>query len=466
MSIIKKVFPVLGIIITALLIITFRSIPKGKSWNDYRVLYVKTSTMPANFEQLLMNCGISEYVSLKNQRIPIMLSRNSVEEAMLKINISSEQNKYLYDRQNYFYDSKGEYSLFYIPDLYDKKLDEAVKVLTKAGAQAGIDCTLSYMWLLPIVIVVMSVLLAVFSKNKLFFIITSILPCIYVFCNAFYACAISVIILNICLFVISNLYNRRGAVKKIVFGNMFLLIALAVSVVSAFSVSLKSGFFYILLLAGTACAVITALNCKSFSVKKYPFQPVLIRSARTVSSYGGKSGIVLTVMLVSAVVILAYFILGSFNIAGSRNKDNLMLPGKTNTVQTVSQKKLPVLEDFFRWNWNVITTPYISLNGNSEYDENHVVYERFVEEDGIIQPQLYTMYYNDSFKKSVSDGIEALDFYSIEKVLKAQGEDFLADYTKSVSYNVSIFSIIMMISCFCMLLFLYFSAIIGKGGKR
>ena len=466
MNIIKKVFPVIGIILTAVLTITFRSIPKGKSWNDYRILYVKTSTMPDNFEELLKNCGINECVSLKNQRIPIMLSRNSIEEAMLKINISSEENKYLYDRQNYFYDSRGDYSLFYIPDLYDKNLDEAVKVLTKAGAKVGIDSTLAYLWLIPIVIVVLSIILAAFSKNKRFYIITAILPCVYAFCNAFYACAISVIILNLMLFIISNLYNRKGAVRKIILGNLMPVIALAVSVISAFSVSLKSGFFYLLLLAGTACAVITGYYVNEKSKKKYGFTPVFILSAKKVSSYGGKSNIVMPVMLASSVIILAYLILGSFNIATSKNKDDLLLPGKINEAASVTQKKLPVLEDFFRWNWNVLTSPYKSLNGNSEYDENHVVYPRFVEEDGILKEQLYTMYYNESYKEQISEKIENLDFYSIEKVIKAQGNDFLAGYTKTISYNVSIFSIIMCIFGFLMLLFIYFSAIIGKGGKR
>ena len=76
------------------------------------------------------------------------------------------------------------------------------------------------------------------------------------------------------------------------------------------------------------------------------------------------------------------------------------------------------------------------------------------------------MYYNQSFKNEVYDSIDDLDFYSIERVIKDQGKDFLAGYTKAASYNVSIFSIIMMFICFCMLLFIYFSAMIGKGGKR
>ena len=95
MNIIKKVLPLLGILITAILTITFRTIPKGKTWENYNVLYVKADTNPQNVEKILYDCGVSEFVSLKNQRIPIMLSHNSIEEAMLKINIASSENKYL-----------------------------------------------------------------------------------------------------------------------------------------------------------------------------------------------------------------------------------------------------------------------------------------------------------------------------------------------------------------------------------
>ena len=169
--------------------------------------------------------------------------------------------------------------------------------------------------------------------------------------------------------------------------NIFVLIAVAVSVASAFSVSFMTGLFYIILIAGTLCAVLTADAFDKKLNSKYAFQPVLIRSAKRISVYGGKSNIVLPVILIAAIVIIAYFVLGSFHIAGTKNKDSLLLPGKTD----VADKKLPLIEDYFRWNWNVRTAPYKSLNSNGEYDDEHVVYPEFVEEDGIIPQKNLTM---------------------------------------------------------------------------
>ncbi len=462
MNIIKKVLPWVGILITAILTITFRTIPKGKTWKNYNIVYIKTDTITQNPDQILYDSGVSEFASLKNQRIPIMLSHNSIEETMLKLNISSPENKYLYDRQNYFHDSKGEYTLYYIPDHYGKKIDLAVQQLNKAGMKAGIDSTLSYLWLIPAVVITLAVILTLCSRHKAVFFLSAILPCIYSLCNAFYANAIAVVIILLLLFIISNIYNRKGAVNKILKNNLLLVIAAGISFLAAFSVSLLSGIIYIVMLAGTLCAFLVGTGFVVSRNKKYEFKPVLIVSAKRVSVYGKKSGFILPLVLASVIVIIAYFLLGSFNIAGTTNKDKILLPGKTE----VSDTKLPLLEDYFRWNWNVITAPYKSINGNSEYDDNHVVYPRFEAEDGILTQKNYTMYYNQSFKNEIYDKIDNLDFYSIETVLKDQGNDFYAGYIKSASYNTSIFSIIMMILCFCMLLFIYFSAIIGKGGKR
>ena len=462
MNIVKKVLPWVGILITAILTITFRTIPKGKTWKNYNIVYVKTDTITQNVDQILYDSGVSEFVSLKNQRIPIMLSHNSIEETMLKLNISSPENKYLYDRQNYFHDSKGEYTLYYIPDHYGKKIDSAVQQLNKAGMKAGIDSTLSYLWLIPAVVITLAIILSFCSRHKAVFFISAILPCIYSLCNAFYANAIAIVIVLLLLFIISNIYNRKGAVNKILKNNLLLVIAAGISFLSAFSVSLLSGIIYIVMLAGTLCAFLAGTGFVVSRNNKYEFKPVLIVSAKRVSVYGKKSGLILPVVLASVIVIIAYFLLGSFNIAGTTNKDKILLPGKTE----VSDAKLPLLEDYFRWNWNVITAPYKSINGNSEYDDNHVVYPRFEAEDGILTQKNYTMYYNQSFKNEIYDKIDNLDFYSIETVLKDQGNDFYAGYIKSASYNTSIFSIIMMILCFCMLLFIYFSAIIGKGGKK
>ena len=461
MKIFKKLVPVLLFLVIALLTVCFRSIPKGKNWKNFKVLYVSNTVPQQTVEKALASAGILEYVDLKNQNAPIMLAKDSIEAAMLKINILENENKYLFDRQNYFYDSKGEYLLYYIPDSYENNLNQVISELKKLGITAGIDSSLSYLWVLPALITLLAFILIFFSKDKVFFAISVVMPCLYVFCNAFYSCAIATIILILCIYLISNIYSRQGALKKLI-KNYILPVALAISVAAAFSSSFLCGFFYVLTIAGTLCAMLTAKNLKAFKVRRAGFTPVFIRPAKMISPYAGKAKIVLPVVLVFSILVIAYFALGSLSIINTKTDSGLLLPGKASEQDS----RLPDLDSFYRWNWNVRTNPYKSLNVENPEDLNTVTYPRYEVEDGIIVPYMQTLKYDQAFKKSAYDSIDNLDFYSIESVIKQQGNDFNAGYTNSASYSVSIFSIIMMIICFTMLLFIYFSAMIGKGGRK
>ena len=459
----KKIIPIPALVLITVLTISFRYIPKGSNWNGYNIIYIQKDVAPQKVKEIFTSAGILEYVSLDNQRIPIMLTKNSPEETMLRLNINEEENRYLYLRQNYFFDSKGEYQLFYIPQLYENHIAQALSILKQNNLSAGADTALPYLWLLPVIVIVLAIILAIFAKNKLMFIVSSIIPCIYICCNAFYSSAIAVIILLLCIFVFSNMWKRKGALEKII-RNYFLIAGLAVSVIAAFSTALLPGLFYLLTLAGTICAGAFAVQLKAFSLRKTDYSPVLIRSAAKIPVYGNKSKIIMPIILASSVIVIAYFSLNSLHLTGIKSDSKVLLPGKISQQETDSQ--LPDFEAFSRWNWNVLTSPYKSLNTQTSGEENSVMYPRYTVEDGVIVRSNQTMYYDNSFKSRIYDGIDQLDFVSIESVLKLQGKDFTAGYTTSDSYNISIFSIIMMITGFFVLLFIYFSAMIGKGGRK
>ncbi|MCR4901090.1 MAG: hypothetical protein K5907_09790 [Treponema sp.] len=460
MNKLKKILPVILVIIIAALTIAFRSIPKGSSWEGYKILYVQKDIPQTTVEKILISCGISNFVDLNNQHAPIMLTKDSIEEAMLKINIQSSENRYLYDRQNYFFDGNGEYILYYIPNSEAKYLDDAIALLKKQGYNNGVDNSAPYLWMLPAVCTLLAIILCFFSKNKGFYIFTAVFPCIYIFCNAFYSSALAVIILLLCIFTISNIYQRKGALKKII-SNYPVMAALVVSVISAFSSSFRSGIFYLLILSASFFAMLTVSNIKISCQKRYDFNPVFIRSAKMISPYGGKRNIIMPLLLAGSVVVIAFFALGSFNLINVKSTSGVALPGKANT----QDERLPDLNAFYRWNWNVLTNPYRSLNQDSS-DPDTITYPRFEVVDGLIVQKNQVMNYDQSFKDSVYNSIDNLDFNSIESVIKKQGSGFTAGYINSVAYNISLFSIIMMIMCFVMLLFIYFSAMISKGGNR
>ena len=72
------------------------------------------------------------------------------------------------------------------------------------------------------------------------------------------------------------------------------------------------------------------------------------------------------------------------------------------------------------------------------------------------------MVYNQNFKDNVYSEIDTLPFNSIEKVIKSEGKDVITGYASTSSYSANLFSVIMMIICFFVLLFIYFYTIIKK----
>ena len=82
------------------------------------------------------------------------------------------------------------------------------------------------------------------------------------------------------------------------------------------------------------------------------------------------------------------------------------------------------------------------------------------EENGKITETKTIYSYNQNFKDNVFDSIDKLEFNSIEKVMKSEGKDFKGGYTGSQNISVNLFSIIMMIFCLIILLFIYFSIMI------
>ena len=463
------------LIILALLVI-FRSVPSGHLWQNYSVLYVPVTANVNTVNNCLNNAGIAEYVSLENQRIPIMLAENTVQMAMLKMGLSKNRIEsdsrdesitgYLNFRNNYFFDASKKYKLIYIPEVYKKNLDNCINQLEREKIEAGSDSSYSYPWLLPVIVTLLMIMLAFFSRNKLFFIFECLIPVVYVFCNPFYSSAAAVILLYIALFFISNLFGRRGVVKYLSRG-LIVAFIIAFSIASAFAGSILSGIFFVLSLIGTAIIIYLFNLIKTAASKRYSFQPVYIRPAKMIQVFGGNGKIVMPVTIAGIVLVILYFTFSSATNSGLTKKKNaVFIPGKTE----LQAKELPRLEDFYRWNWNVLTAPFKSLNTETDRDfyavNDTIIFPNYTVTDGIITETDSYMSYDEGFKHTVFNNIDELDFESIEKVIKVQGEDFICGYVSAGSYHVSLFSIIMMFVCFAMLLFIYFSTIIKRKGGR
>ena len=430
-------------LLSLILILSLKTVPSGKLWKNYSVICVPVNTSDALVQSAIQNAGIKNSISLSGQYLPISLSENSIEVSMLRLNYSSSEYAYLNKRNAMFFDKSQAYRLYYIPGIYSAETSALIKLLENQGIECIKDSSANYPWLLPFI----ALLLA-----------ASIIPLIFLYSNPFYPIATATCLLLLCLFFAANVWKRKGAVT-ILISRHSIPAMLAIALLCAFSSSVLSGFLFIAALAGTLAALTGCWYLEDFFRNRKPFVPVYIRSAKRVSLFAGKAFISMSVVTGAVLLfILLIFVTSSNSIRTSSAK--LLFPGSS----TFSDTALPQFEDYYKWNWNVRTTPYKSLN-ESDSDDVNVSFSSFVEnpETGIISEVKTNMKYDDSFKKEVYEGIDKLQFDSVEKLMKSEGENFNGGYTATSSYQINLFGIIMCFICLFILLFIYFSIIIRKG---
>ena len=446
-------------LISLIFILIFKTVPSGKLWHNYSVLCVPKSADDAAVMSAISKSGIENVVSLSGQFLPIALSENSIEISMLRLNYDSKDYSYLAKRNAMFFDKSNSYRLYYIPVEYSSQISSVMKTLEGQGISCMKDSSANYPWLLPFIAILLTGMLFLFSRHKLMFLSVSIFPLVFLYSNPFYPVATATCLVLLCLFFASNVWRRKGAVSNLL-GTKAVPAMLAIAFICAFSSSVSSGFLFLVSSLGTASSLVIYYYAETFIRSKKTFVPVYIRSAKRVSFFAGKTFTSMSIVTGAVLLfVVLIFLTGTDSLKNTSS--NLLFPG----ASKIDDSSLPQFEEFYKWNWNVRTYPFKTLN-SGEVSENEVVtFSDFSEneETGIISENIKTMQYDDSFRREVYDGIDNLQFDSVEKIMKSEGENFTAGYTAASSYQINLFGIIMCFICLFILLFIYFSIIIRKG---
>lgn len=454
----KYISPVF-FLVSIFLILQFKAIPNGKLWNNYSVLYVPVESDETIVINTLRNCNITDYVALSEQYLPINLSQNSIEISMFKISLLNDGTEYHQQRSKYFFDKSEKYKLFYVPLKYKSQVSDVITFLSKQGIVAGIDSSASYPWIIPILGFMLIILLQLFSKNKLVFISGSVIPLIFLYCNPFYPIALSLTLIELILFFISNMWKREGFLFRLI--NSYSVPAmLFISILCAFSSNIKSGLLFFIVLI-SICSILYLIYCiDEFLRNKKSFVPVLIKPAKMINVFANRTNTTMIILISASFLFTGVFFLTSNENVNSHFA-KILLPSNTE----FADDNLPQLEDYYRWAWNLKTAPYRSLNKNEK--EDLIEYPKYIEDtNGLIRESKVIMAYNQNFKENIFNDIEQLPFNSIEKVIKSEGIRFTGGYKATNDYHINLFGIIMMFICIFILLFLYISIIIRKGNKK
>lgn len=454
----KFVSPVI-FIFCFILVFSLKAMSNGKLWENYSVLYVPAETSDSEVLTTFEETDIKNYVALSNQYLPLNLSANSVEIAMLKLNYSNEEYNYTQKRNSFFFDKSNKYRLYYIPKEYKSNLSECINILNAKKIECGVDTSSTYPWMLPLVGLILVILMCMYSKNKTVFILGELTPLVYIYSNPFYPNALSFCLLSLSIFFISNIWRRKDAIKYLLSKQPTPVLVL-LSIIAAFSSSSKSGLLFLICLCAITSVLYTYFYLQDYFRNKKSFIPVYIKPAKMVSVFAKNSKTISFIISVSAIIFISLFFITQLSSVNSHFA-KLLLPSSVDSAS----KNLPQLEDYYEWAWNVKTYPYKSLNSNND-EQKLIEYQTYNEVDGQIIENKIIMEYNQDFKDSILKDIDNLPFESVEKVLKTESSDIKTGYSSTSNYHTNLFGIIMMIICLFILLFILFSVIIRKGEKN
>ena len=175
--------------------------------------------------------------------------------------------------------------------------------------------------------------------------------------------------------------------------------------------------------------------------------------------FAKKSNLVMIICLSFGLIISSLYIITSSKTFNS-HFSKLQLPSVSDTAAS----ELPQLEDYYQWLWNIKAYPYQTLNNQSNMNKSLLKNQYGIEadENGFIKESMEVKSYNQNFKINSFAEIDNLQFNAIEKVIKSEGENTLIGYNSTSTSNASLVSLIMMIICFFILLFIYIYTIIKK----
>jgi len=451
----KIVYSIISVL-SLVLILTFKTLPSGQVWKKYNILYVPVSVPNDAVINALDSSEIKNYVCLSNQYLPVDLPKNSPELSLLKL---KTDDFYLSKRTAFFYDKSQNFRLYYIPCQYKSALQKTVHNLSAQKIKCGVDTHSSYPMLVPIFVIGFAVFLYFFVKNKVVYTIGAVYSIIFSICNPFYPVAAALIVILLFLFFISVLWKREGFLQYFK-NNILFLITFGISVLCMFCSSLTTIFIFLFFLGGIYSSLQLYNFIEQKIIERKRFQSVYILSAKRVDIFPKKAYFVLPVAISITGIILFTCILSSFTNVNS-SFSSVLLPGKTKDGDT----KLPQFEDYYEWNWDVMTAPYKSINSEIT-QKGSVEFPYYETENGIITKKTKELNFNQNFKNDVYNKIDDLSFNSLEEIMKTEGSNFSCGYVSLNSYTINPIGIFMIIICFSVLLFIYISSIMKKGLKK
>lgn len=448
------------ILLCALALVVFRTVPITRIWDDYKVMYVDKSVAEADVLETLYTAGCKDVVSLSLQKSPVVTPFMEFQQ---------NSSSYLQDRLGYFSDKSSSYNLFYIPDQYEREAGVALRSIIKdTHSSAGLDSESTIPFVVPLVSVAVYIILGLASTKKRYFFVPAFFLVVLSFSMPFYTVAAGVCLFLFAVYLANKLWGRKSDASAIL-KNATIDVLLVSSVVILCTHSLLCGVLALAALCACLASIILLKESAAQNANQSSFKYTLIFNAYQVSVINKKNMNSLLFMTVPMIILLLSFLF-SAKFMPRNSVSGIELPSPVSKED--GEFFLPTINDYFKWAWNTLTYPYRSVN--YLYSENvaegdSVVISHFLQKDSLVQEKETALYtYNNDFRKQLVKDIENLDYPAIEKLMERQGRDVSVAYSLSrqpVKSSSDIINLIMLVAALMVPLFLCLSYYYGMGRR-
>ena len=426
----KHIIPIVISVISLFLLCQFRSLPVSQFWKGYRVLYVYTEELTEpDILAILEKNGCSSVISYGRQRLPIVSSLSPVQV--------QDENSYIYRRSAFFTDRAQKAQVFYIPENQSSQLDRSIRELAAfKSTNAGTDGKSSFPWIAPVICLLFFVLLVFFSNERILFTAGTAFFVILAFSRPLYTVSAASSFYLFAFFIFHRIWGRKDFLKIAMNSPVILLFSIFPVLGLLLSSPLHS-LFYIIAAAGAVSLVYLYSLFEQEREARYPFKPLLIRSARMIPLFGRLGIRLLGALLVSLCILSFCFKLSGnvSSIASSATMPSLPAPVSRGDSEIVQ------LSDFISWSWNSVTFPYRKI-GDFEWKEPSegevVSITDYREENGrILAANNPAFVYNSEFRESIYKAVEKLEYPALEKMMLRQGKNARFGYARNASSSSS-----------------------------
>ena len=441
-----------------LFIFLTKSMPESQLWKGYKTVYVTSQKLSEeNIYSVFLKKGLNKTVSRINQSVPVF-------SGIAPVQLQSKDS-YLYKRNSFFTDKSNSYFIYYVPQNQSDKIEE---VLTELNGYpetvAGVDGDAVFPWICPILCLILAGYLFYKTKRRLNFFL-SILPFIlFSFARPLYTVCAACCLAFAADFMAVNLYGRKNFLSDLK-NSVFIVPLIIIPVFMMVFSSFLNSILFIFAFAGGWALVICAeeLSLLYLNYRKISsFEFVYIKKSSSVKVINEKNFIHLAFLsgFILLFLVLSFFLTGKAS-SSIDSSDRPFLPGP---VSSGIENALPDLRDFMDWSWLTMSFPYRKLGETAEADSLYgqsVCVSEYKEVSGQITQSLNkVLTYDSSFKASIYDKIEKINYPALEKMMLRQGKNTNYSYTKNggISSEKSLGLILIFFSLTPLVLCLYFAA--------